>query len=90
MDQFLELEPTFYKDHGVKQIDNAFELSPVDDAVLMLSKHCIRYSMGWCPTYHKERSPYKEPYYLMSSDGKRFKLKFDCKRCLMEVSREEQ
>ena len=81
---------TFYKDHGVKQIDNAFELSPVDDAVLMLSKHCIRYSMGWCPTYHKERSPYKEPYYLMSSDGKRFKLKFDCKRCLMEVSREEQ
>ena len=56
----------------------------------MLSNHCIRYSMGWCPTHHKQRSPYREPYFLISSDGKRFKLKFDCKNCLMEVSKEEE
>ena len=80
---------SFYKDHGVIRVDEAFELKPVDDAVLMLSKHCIRYSMGWCPTYQKTRSPYREPFYLVSSDGKRFKLKFDCKRCLMEVSKGE-
>ena len=81
---------SFYADHGVKQIDKAFEAAPVKDAVLMLSKHCIRYSMGWCPTHHKQRSPYREPYFLISSDGKRFKLKFDCKNCLMEVSKEEE
>lgn len=31
------------------------------------------------------RSPYKEPYYLVSNDGKRFRLEFDCKNCQMKV-----
>ena len=48
---------SFYQDHGVEQIDPAFELSPRKDVPLMFTKHCLRYSMGWCPTYQKDKSP---------------------------------
>jgi putative protease len=34
---------------------------------------------------HKEKSPFREPYYLVSADGKRFRLDFDCKHCQMKV-----
>ena len=53
---------TFYRNHGVQTVDNAFEKQAVEDAVLMFCKHGLRYSMGWCPTYHQQKSPYKEPY----------------------------
>mgnify|MGYP003507918132 FL=1 len=77
---------SFYAAHGVKNIAPAFEKQPVEDAVLMFCKHCLRFSMSWCPVHQKGRSPYKEPYYLVSSDGKRFRLSFDCKNCQMKVS----
>lgn len=75
---------SFYQDHGVEQIDPAFELSPRKDVPLMFTKHCLRYSMGWCPTYQKNKSPYKEPYYLLYKDT-RLRLHFDCKHCRMEI-----
>lgn len=79
----------FYTNHGVQQVAPAYEQAPVDKAVLMFCKHCLRYSMGWCPIHQRERSPYKEPYYLVSTDGKRFRLEFDCKNCQMKVNAEE-
>lgn len=75
---------SFYQDHGVKQVDPAFELSPRKDVPLMFTKHCLRYSMGWCPTYQKNKSPYKEPYYLFYKDT-RLRLQFDCKHCQMLI-----
>lgn len=75
----------FYKNHGVLRVMPAFEKEQPQDAVLMFCKHCIRYSMGWCPVHHKERSPFREPYFLVSSDGRRFRLEFDCKKCQMKV-----
>ena len=75
---------SFYQDHGVEQIDPAFELSPRKDVPLMFTKHCLRYSMGWCPTYQKDKAPYKEPYYLLYKDT-RLRLQFDCKHCQMLV-----
>lgn len=80
----------FYHDHGVKRIEPAFEKEPRTDAVLMFCKHCLRYSMGWCPVHHKVKSPYKEPYYLVTTDGRRFRLDFDCKVCQMKVSLDNQ
>lgn len=77
---------SFYTNHGVQQVAPAYEQAPVDKAVLMFCKHCLRYSMGWCPIHQRERSPYKEPYYLVSTDGKRFRLEFDCKNCQMKVN----
>nr|WP_302830329.1 U32 family peptidase [uncultured Bacteroides sp.] len=76
---------SFYLSHGVSSVEPAYEKQPVPDAVLMFCKHCLRYSMGWCPTYQKIRSPYREPYYLVGTDGKRFRLDFDCKHCQMKV-----
>lgn len=80
----------FYQEHGVCNIAPAYEKQAPDNATLMFCRHCLRYSMGWCPTYQRVRSPYREPYYLVSNDGKRFRLEFDCKRCQMKVSAENQ
>lgn len=76
---------SFYQEHGVQSVAAAFEKEPVKEAALMFCKHCLRYSMGWCPIHQRVRSPYKEPYYLVSGDGKRFCLEFDCKNCQMKV-----
>ncbi|MGK4022003.1 peptidase U32 family protein [Bacteroides fragilis] len=77
---------SFYTGHGVASIAPAFERAPAEKAVLMFCKHCLRYSMGWCPVHQRERSPYREPYYLVSTDGKCFRLEFDCKNCQMKVN----
>lgn len=79
----------FYREHGVERIAPAFEKQQPDGAVLMFCKHCIRYSMGWCPTHHRVRSPYREPFFLVSGDGRRFRLRFDCKACQMRVLAED-
>ena len=78
---------SFYQEHGVKTIDPAFELKAPDHVPLMFSKHCLRYSMGWCPTYQKKKSPFREPYYLLSKEV-RLRLMFDCKHCQMLVLKE--
>ena len=75
----------FYQKHGVEKIAPAFEVGHPEGAALMFCKHCLRYSMGWCPVHHKVKSPYREPYYLVSGDGKKFSLQFDCKNCQMKV-----
>ncbi len=69
-------------------VSRSSSLKPEPKA-LMFCKHCLRYSMGWCPVHHKERSPFREPYSLVSADGKRFRLSFDCKVCQMKVYAEE-
>ena len=74
----------FYMKHGVKSIMPAFENEPVDNAVVMFCKHCIKYSLGWC-TKSGAKHAFKEPFYLISGDGKRFRLSFDCKECMMKV-----
>ena len=52
----------FYIDHGVRDIAPAYEKQAVPGAVLMFCRHCLRYSMGWCPVRQKSHSPYPEPY----------------------------
>lgn len=79
----------FYREHGVDSVDKAFELSPCDDVPLMFTKHCLRYSLGWCPNYQKKVSPYKEPYFLLYKDTK-LRLRFDCKNCQMLIYSERK
>lgn len=81
---------SFYQAHGVASVEPAYEKQAVPEAVLMFCKHCLRFSMGWCPTYQKGHSPYREPYYLVGTDGKRFRLSFDCKNCQMKVIAHEE
>lgn len=77
----------FYRQHGVRQIDAAFELSPRRDVPLMFTKHCLRYSMGWCPLHQRKQSPYREPYYLLYKET-RLRLHFDCRHCQMQIFRD--
>lgn len=79
---------TFYRDHGVKEIQPAFEKTPVEDATLMFCKYCIRYNLGYCPVHQGGKSPYTEPYFLKYKD-KVFRLVFDCKKCEMKVINEQ-
>ena len=74
----------FYKKHNVTDVQPAFELGGKENATLMFCKHCIKYSLGWC-TKSGKASPYKEPFYIVSGDGRRFRLAFDCKECVMKV-----
>jgi len=74
----------FYIARGVKEVDSAFEAAPQSNVPLMFAKHCLRYSMGWCPKQHKDKSPYKEPFFLNYKDIK-LRLEFECKSCQMLV-----
>lgn len=78
----------FYKKHGVEYVGRAFEMRTEDlenkNIPLMFTKHCLRYSLGWCPVHQKKKSPYKEPFYLIYKD-QRLRLSFDCKKCQMLV-----
>ncbi len=75
----------FYVSHGVNVLEPAFEKESKQDVPLMFTSHCLRYSMGWCPVYQKEKSPYNEPYHLVHKNT-RLRLTFDCKECQMKIS----
>lgn len=75
----------FYYERGASSVAPAYELQPSEGSPIMYCKHCLKYSMGWC-TKTGEKSPFKEPYYLVSADGRRFRLHFNCKECLMTVT----
>ena len=74
----------FYRAHGVEEVEPAFERQPRKEVPLMFTKHCLRYSMGWCPIRQKGKSPFKEPYYLQYKDTL-LRLKFDCAACQMLI-----
>ena len=78
----------FYLAHGVARTAPAFEAVRPENPVLMFCRHCLRYSLGWCPRHHGKSSPYREPYFLVSADGRRFRLDFDCRACEMRISGE--
>ena len=81
-----QLSRQFIADGGTQPTD-ALEVSGKLSAgqPLMTCRFCLRYQMGWCPQHHRVKSPYQEPYYLCSKDGRRFRLEFDCKKCEMKV-----
>lgn len=75
----------FYRSQGAEEIAPAYEISAPRGATLMFCRHCLRYAMGWCPRHGGIKSPYREPFTLVSADGRRFALEFDCKQCVMLV-----
>jgi len=73
----------FYHRHGVQLIEAAYEANEhVDDASLMITKHCLRYSFNLCPKEVKGIRP--DPMTLINGKEK-LTLRFDCKRCEMHV-----
>lgn len=82
----------FYKQHGMNHTENAFELSKTsiqgtktDDCLIMQSRHCIRYSLGYCVKRGGRKPTWKEPLYLELGNGRRFRLEFACNVCQMNI-----
>ncbi|MDD3322442.1 MAG: U32 family peptidase [Paludibacter sp.] len=80
-----KLSETFYLEHGVEEVMPGFEVKAEEGVPLMFTKHCIKYSMGWCP---KEgyKATFKEPLFLKNNDQV-YLLTFDCKLCEMRISK---
>ncbi|MES2482810.1 MAG: U32 family peptidase [Pseudomonadota bacterium] len=80
----------FYAKHGVKVIDAAYESHEEEGEVsLMITKHCVRWSMSLCPKQAKGVIGVKgtikaEPLALINGKEK-LTLRFDCKPCEMHV-----
>ncbi len=77
---------TFYQDHGVASVDDAFEKTQPDSATVMFCRHCIKNALGLCTKNSKRDLKIQEPLYLVGQDGRRFCLKFDCSKCRMEIT----
>jgi len=78
------LAETFYREHGVDDVQPGFEVKAAEGVPLMFTKHCIKYEMGWCPREGNNQPTIKEPLYLKHKE-QRFELRFDCKKCEMQI-----
>jgi len=80
-----KLSEAFYSEHGVEEIMPGFEVKAEEGVPLMFTKHCIKFTMGWCP---KEgyKATFKEPLFLRNNDQV-YELTFDCKACEMRISK---
>ncbi|MCG2593465.1 U32 family peptidase [Ramlibacter sp. XY19] len=80
----------FYAKHGVKVIAAAYESHEEEGEVsLMITKHCVRWTMSLCPKQAKGVVGVKgtikaEPLQLINGSEK-LTLRFDCKPCEMHV-----
>jgi putative protease len=73
----------FYLRHQVKNHSCSFEDSAVRDAELMRTKHCLKFSFGFCPKQNPKKQP-AEPLLLVRGNQKLL-LGFDCKNCEMTI-----
>ena len=80
-----KLARSFYEDDGLTGVEDALELKRPANALLMQCRHCLRYSLGRCPKHGGNSSEWHEPLYLKLPDGRRFKLRFDCNNCKMDI-----
>jgi len=80
----------FYVKHGVSIVDAAYEShQELGDVSLMITKHCVRWSLSLCPKQAKgvtgvQGTIRAEPL-TMTSGGDTLTLRFDCKPCEMHV-----
>lgn len=81
-----KLSKRFYEQCGCKPTDLALEVKPQTGQLpLMTCRFCIRHARGWCKKQDKGGDAPRDPLFLVSNDGRRFRLHFDCKRCEMTV-----
>jgi collagenase-like PrtC family protease len=80
----------FYARHGVQVVEAAYEChEEPGDVSLMITKHCVRWSLSLCPKQAKgvtgvHGTIRAEPMTLINGK-ERLALRFDCKACEMHV-----
>lgn len=75
----------FYEKAQLNNIQQAFEVAPTPNPLIMQCRHCIRYSLGYCVKRGGERPTWSEPLTLILGDGRRFRLEFKCSECQMNI-----
>jgi len=71
----------FYKRHGVKEVGMAAEAgADLTGQPLMVTKFCLRRRLGLC-----KKGKEVEPLHLEDAEGHRYRLDFDCDRCVMKL-----
>lgn len=85
----------FYKQHGAKDIERGLEQTlDYDGKALMTTKYCLRNELGCClkgcnSVDGKNRfgiAP--SDMLILHNNGRRFRLEFDCRECLMRIYKE--
>ena len=79
----------FWHDQGYAQVDWAYEKTHPQGVPVMFCRHCIRYSLGWCHKNGRKNADGGQAgegdLYLQLANGRRFRLDFDCRQCVMKV-----
>lgn len=83
-----EKSRSFYTRHGAQVLQPSFEQVAQKNVPLMFTKHCVKYSLGWCPQVTRKTFHFKEPFYLVN-ERIRLRLGFNCRKCEMEVIGEQ-
>lgn len=83
------LAESFYRDHGVEDIQPAYEVkTPRGEAEVMTTRYCLRRELGVClrdaDVPEEKRARYAGPL-AISTGRNEFRLEFDCSRCEMKV-----
>jgi 23S rRNA 5-hydroxycytidine C2501 synthase len=75
----------FYQRHGVEEIAPAAESGrDLHGEVVMRTRYCIRQQLGLCDGTHKS-AKLREPLHLVDKEGHRYRLRFNCAACEMEI-----
>lgn len=76
----------FYTKCGVEKIEKGLELQKdFTNKLLMVTRHCLRHDFKMCLLDKKCKEESKLDLFLKDTNGKKYQLKFDCKRCEMHI-----
>ena len=76
--EFYEKRGGICREYAIEKTGN------VSGKILMTTKHCLKFSLGLCSKEGKKHR-YREPFFLVDSHGKKYKLLFECKGCCMKI-----
>jgi putative protease len=78
------LAKKFYQRHGVKEIEDAFELqnNPSGKEIMEI-KYCILYELGFCNGKQKKEEAFKKLF--LKDNYRKYELEFNCKECKMNI-----
>ena len=79
-----DIAANFYADCGLDIGISSFETSQPTTPLLMQCRHCIRHMLGHCRKNEKA-DKWKEPLFLRLADGRKFRIRFNCHKCVMEI-----
>lgn len=80
-----ELSKKFYQRHAAELKNWSPEKWGYrGNEALMTTKYCLKYSLGWCQKFQNPEKNLPRELNIMNQNNK-FKLEFDCKRCVMMV-----